>query len=146
MADKILINGPVTTSMISEAVDRVGRLKETGGHSIFIGQVRADNITGKQVVAIEYSAYETMVTAETEKINKEILASFNDVRSLEIIHSSGIVKAGEISLFVIVSAGHRQQAIEACWQTVEMIKERFPVWKKEIFEDNSSGWKENPVT
>jgi molybdopterin synthase catalytic subunit len=145
MAHDILINGPVTTSIISEAVEQVGKLKDAGGHSIFLGQVRADNIAGKQVVAIEYSAYESMVKAEAEKINKEILYSFNNVRSIEIIHSAGIVKAGEISLFVIVSAGHRQHAIEACHQTVEMIKERFPVWKREIFEDNSTNWKENPV-
>lgn len=141
----ILIKGPVTASMISEAVARIGKLADAGGHSVFIGQVRADNITGKRVIAIEYSAYEPMVKAEAEKIINKILSEFDDVRSVEIIHSAGIVKAGEISLFVIVSAGHRQQAIEACRQTVEMIKERFPVWKKEIFEDKSTGWRENPV-
>ena len=74
---------------------------------------------------------------------KKILSTFNDVNSVEILHSSGIVNAGEISLFVIISAGHRQQAIEACRQTVELIKERLPVWKKEIFEDNSTCWREN---
>jgi molybdopterin synthase catalytic subunit len=146
MNNNILINGPVTASLISEAITRIGKLADSGGHSVFIGQVRADKIIGKQVVAIEYSAYESMVKAEAEKINKEILSEYNDVRFVEIIHSAGIVKAGEISLFVIVSAGHRKQAIEACRHTVEMIKERFPVWKKELFTDNSSGWKENSET
>jgi molybdopterin synthase catalytic subunit len=145
MAKEILINGPVTASMISEAVERAGKFTDAGGHSVFIGQVRADNVTGKLVAAIEYSAYESMVKAEAEKIYKEILVAYNDVISIEIIHSAGIVKAGEISLFVIVSGGHRQQAIEACRQIVEMIKERFPVWKKELFEDKSADWKENPV-
>ena len=38
------------------------------------------------------------------------------LKSIEIVHSTGIVKAGEISLLVLVSAGHRHHAIEACQQ------------------------------
>ena len=71
------------------------------------------------------------------------MSEFNDTKSVEIIHSTGIVKAGEISLFVLVSAGHRQQAIQACAKTVELIKEQFPVWKKETFDDDSHEWREN---
>jgi len=44
-------------------------------------------------------------------------------------------------LLVAVSGGHRQQAMEACSKTVELIKERLPVWKKELFGDNSHLWK-----
>jgi molybdopterin synthase catalytic subunit len=62
---------------------------------------------------------------------------------VEIIHSVGLVKAGEISLVIMISAGHRQQAMEACSRTVEMVKERFPVWKKEIFDDSSFQWKQD---
>jgi len=53
--------------------------------------------------------------------------------------------AGEASLFVLVSAGHRHHAIDACSRAVEMIKATLPVWKKEIFEDNSAMWKENSL-
>ena len=73
---------------------------DSGGHSFFLGQVRADRINGKMVKAIEYSAYEGMVKAEADKIKESILAEFDDVRSIDIIHSTGIVKAGEISLLV----------------------------------------------
>ncbi len=103
--------------------------------------MRADRSEGREVTAIEYSAYEGMVNAEAEKIKGSILEKFSDVRSVGIIHSTGIVKAGEISLFVIVSAGHRKQSLEACSLTVEMIKERLPVWKKEIYDDESHTWK-----
>jgi molybdopterin synthase catalytic subunit len=51
--------------------------------------------------------------------------------------------AGEVSLLVLVSAGHRQQAMTACSKTVELIKEKLPVWKKEIFEDNTHEWAQN---
>ena len=63
---------------------------------IFLGQVRADEINGKKVKAIEYSAYERMVNVEAEKIKNQILSEFGDVKSIDIIHSTGIVNAGEI--------------------------------------------------
>jgi len=116
---------------------------DTGGHSLFIGQVRADIVNNKSVTAIEYSAYESMVNDEAESIIAQIRTEFSDVKTVEILHSTGIVKAGEVSLAVMVSAGHRQQAIQACSKTVELIKERLPVWKKELLEDNSHIWREN---
>ena len=145
MSHKILVNGPVTREMISSRIAMLSGKTDSGGHSVFIGQVRADSQGGTQVKAIEYSAYENMVEAEAGKIKEAILSEFNDVKSIDILHSTGIVKAGEISLFVLVSAGHRHHAISACAKAVEMIKASLPVWKKEIFEDNRTGWKENTL-
>lgn len=138
-----IVKGPVTSEMISTVVSALGDRKDCGGHSIFLGQVRDDTVDGKRVAAIEYSAYEPMVAAEAEKIRQLILKEYDDVRSLTIIHSEGVVKAGELSLFVMVSAGHRHQAAAACTKAVEIIKERLPVWKKELFDDQSHRWKEN---
>jgi molybdopterin synthase catalytic subunit len=138
-----LINGPVTRDIISLFVENMGMMMDSGGHSVFIGQVRADEIDGKKVKAIDYSAYEGMVKTEADKIKETILAEFEDTRSVEIVHSTGKVMAGGISLFVLVSAGHRKQAIEACSKAVELIKENLPVWKKEIFDDDSHEWKQN---
>lgn len=138
-----LTEGPVTSGMISGIIESNGKETGLGGHSIFLGQVRSDLVEGKRVAAIEYSAYDEMVTTEVEKIQKLILLEFDDAKSINIIHSRGVVKAGEISLFVMVSAGHRQHALKACEKTVELIKERLPVWKKEIFEDNTGRWRQN---
>lgn len=143
MAAEYLIKGPVTQEIISLVLTTLSEKTDTGGHSIFLGQVRADMINGKCVKAIEYSAYDSMVKAEAEKIIAIILSEFSDARRVEIVHSTGIVKAGEISLLVVVSAGHRHHATEACTKTVELIKELLPVWKKEIFVDDSSEWKAN---
>jgi molybdopterin synthase catalytic subunit len=140
---KYLINSPIYPDIISTRLSLTITRKDTGGHSIFLGQVRDDVIGISRVAAIEYSAYEPMLNGEAEKIVGEIKAGFDDVISVEILHSTGIVKAGEISLLVIVSAGHRDHATRACRQTVELIKERLPVWKKEIFEDDSHHWKGN---
>ena len=136
-----LTEGPVSQKLISLLIEKMGRRTDSGGHSIFLGQVRADEIDGKKVKAIEYSAYVELVNIEAENIKKKILSAFPDVKSFNIIHSTGIVNAGEISLFVFISAGHRHQSIQACSKTVELIKENLPVWKKEIFEDDSHKWK-----
>ena len=141
MEKTYLIKGPVSQEIISKLIAGMGVKTDCGGLMLFLGQVRADEIDGKKVKAIEYSAYEEMVFAEVEKIKKTILSEFEDAKSIEIIHSSGIVNAGEISLLVFISAGHKQQAMLACSKTVEMIKENLPVWKKEIFEDDSHHWK-----
>jgi molybdopterin synthase catalytic subunit len=143
ISGEYLISGPVTPAMISTILESLGNNSGTGGHSIFIGQVRADSVGGKRVTAIEYSVYDSMVKAEVDKIIEEVYTSFPDVKLIKIIHSAGVVMAGEISLFILVSAGHRGQAIEACRQIVELIKKNLPVWKKEIFEDNTHEWKNN---
>jgi len=139
------IDGPVPVAAVSEMIAKAGQNTESGAHSLFVGQVRRDEIEGKFVKAIEYSAYEEMVITEANKINKTILSEFDDIKGFEILHSKGLVSAGEISLLVIVSAGHRAQAFSACTRVVELIKDRLPIWKKELFEDDSGRWKENEV-
>lgn len=136
-----LTEGPVRISDISAFIAKAAYFLDAGGHSLFLGQVRADLSDNKRVTSIEYSAYPEMASAEAEKIKSLIFKEYPDVKSIEILHSTGIVRAGEIALFIMVSAGHRHQAQEACNRALELIKERFPAWKKEIFEDNSSLWK-----
>jgi molybdopterin synthase catalytic subunit len=141
MSGNYLIPGPISRDIITSLLSEMGEKTDAGGHSLFLGQVRADNVQGRIVNAIEYSAYAGMVKAEADKIKESVLREYDDVISVEIVHSTGIVKAGEVSLLVAVSSGHRKQAMEACSKAVELIKERLPVWKKEIFDDNSHTWK-----
>ena len=138
-----LSEGPITPGQIAGEIARLSNRTDTGGHSIFLGQVRDDISEGRRVRAIEYSAYEAMVKDEADKIKRVILNEFNDILGIKIIHAVGIVGAGEISMFVLVSAGHRDHATRACRRIVELIKERLPVWKKEIFEDNTHRWSQN---
>ena len=141
METNYLTYGPVSQKIITHLIEKMGGKTDSGGHMLFLGQVRADVIDGLKVKAIEYSAYIELVNVEAEKIKKTIFSEFADVKSIEIVHSTGIVNAGEISLLVFVSAGHRHQAMQACSKTVELIKVNLPVWKKEIFEDDSHKWK-----
>ncbi|MDT8400540.1 MAG: molybdenum cofactor biosynthesis protein MoaE [Bacteroidales bacterium] len=142
MENIILVPGPVKTSLIAEYLNKTSDDRSAGAHSVFLGQVRNDRINYRTVKAIEYSAYEEMVEKETVKIKNTITAAFSDVKDVVIVHSTGIVKAGELSLFVMVTAGHRDHATRACRHALEMIKENFPVWKKEIFDDDTQRWHE----
>lgn len=140
MKESILIEGPVTGEMIISKLNISAGNNDRGGQSIFLGRVRADRKGLKIVKAIEYSAYGEMADGEAKKIKDQILEEFSDVREVSILHSVGLVMAGEVSLIVLVSAGHRRHAIDACSKTVELIKERLPVWKKEIYVDDTHEW------
>jgi molybdopterin synthase catalytic subunit len=146
MAEKkmaaIFIDGPVPPALIAESIGQHSRKTGIGGHSIFLGQVRADVIDGKTVAAIEYSAYEQMAMQKMQQIREAIFEKF-PLHCLHVYHSRGLVKAGEICLFVFASAAHRKAAIDGCEETVERIKAELPVWGKELFADSGYQWKEN---
>jgi molybdopterin synthase catalytic subunit len=113
-----------------------------GGHSIFLGQVRADQTEGKTVTAIDYTAYEDMALEKMDEIREAIFTKYA-LTCMHVYHSLGKVNAGEICLFVFTSSKHRKIAIDACEEMVERIKAELPVWGKEIFENESHQWKEN---
>ncbi|MBM3420276.1 MAG: molybdenum cofactor biosynthesis protein MoaE [Bacteroidetes bacterium] len=138
--ERYLVQGAVTHAMIGETVGADATGDTAGAISVFAGQVRADVFDGRTVAAIEYSSYEAMLKEAVAGIREVIFNAFSDVKTVTIIHSTGVVKAGEISLLVVVTAGHRDQAMRACTHTVELVKEKLPVWKKEIFEDESHRW------
>ncbi|HEX2899276.1 MAG TPA: molybdenum cofactor biosynthesis protein MoaE, partial [Bacteroidia bacterium] len=99
-------------------------------------------INGKTVVAIDYSAYEEMADKAFHEIREAAFAKY-DLSCMHIYHSLGLVKAGEICLFVFVSSKHRKMAFDACREIVEEIKAKVPIFGKERFADDSYQWKEN---
>jgi molybdopterin synthase catalytic subunit len=135
-----LLEGPIPESYLQR--ESTGRpiLNRAGAHAFFLGQVRDDVVDGKTVAGIEYSAYAEMVAPVVEAIRGELFNEFPDLLRVDILHSTGLVKCGEISLFVGVSSGHRKQSFAALEKCVDLIKERLPVWKKELFTDGTSRW------
>ena len=138
----IFIQGSITASFIGDSIQKHNTKTEIGGHSIFLGQVRADTIEGKQVVAIEYTTYEEMALEKMNVIREEIFAKYN-LTCMHTYHSLGKVATGQICLFVFTSSAHRKDAIDACTETVERIKAELPVWGKELFADETYQWKLN---
>lgn len=141
-AKSIFIQGAITAGFISESIARHQQKTKIGAHSIFLGQVRADQKEGESVSAIEYSAYEEMANEKMHAIREEIIQK-HALSCMHVYHSLGRVVAGEICLFVFTSSAHRQAAIEACEETVERIKAELPIWGKELITNESSQWKKN---
>jgi len=135
------ILGPIKPQFIAEQIAMHNTKHSIGAHSIFLGQVRADEVDNKKVTGIEYSTYEDMAEKEIAKVRENAFEKWS-LSCLHIFHSNGHVKVGEISLFIFVSAGHRTECLEAVQQIVEDIKHKVPVWKKEIMEDGSVRWVE----
>jgi molybdopterin synthase catalytic subunit len=136
------IQGPIASSFIGDAIAKHQSKTTIGAHNIFLGQVRADSIEGKKVVAIEYSAYEEMAEQSFYEIREAAFAKY-ELSCLHIYHSLGLVKTGEICLFVFVSAPRRKVVYEALEFLVEEIKEKVALFGKEIVEDETYTWKKN---
>lgn len=134
--------GPVTAEFISRSIQSHSTKLSIGGHSIFLGQVRADQKDGGTVRAIEYTAHVSMAEEVLYTIREETFSRY-PLTCMHIHHSLGVVNAGEICLFVFTSAAHRKEAIRACEEVVERIKKEVPVWGREILDDESYLWKEN---
>lgn len=138
----IFQNSPVSPLFIAESITKHSTKTEIGAHQIFLGQIRADEIDGKTVKAIEYTAYEDLALNQMTAIREEIFAKYN-ITCMHIHHSLGTVHVGEICLFVFTSSKHRNEATMACNEVVERIKNELPIWGKEIFEDETYQWKIN---
>lgn len=138
----VFVDGPISPAFISESISKHSTKHDIGAHSIFLGQVRQDEIDGKKVRAITYSAYTEMAEEALHNIREAAFEKF-DLTCMHIYHSLGEVAAGEICLFVFTSSKHRAAAMEACSYLVERIKKEAAIWGKEVFEDGAHQWKEN---
>ena len=138
----VFIEGPISSEFIGTSIAKHQTKVTIGAHNIFLGQVRADEIDGIPVQAIEYTAYEEMANEALDAIREKAFAQF-DLICMHIYHSLGVVKAGEICLFVFVSAKRRKQVYEATETIVNWIKTDVPIFGKEILENDAISWKQN---
>lgn len=138
----VFVEGAITPDFIANSIAKHQSKTTIGAHDIFLGQVRADEIDGKTVGAIEYTAYESMANQKFRDIREATFEKF-DLTCMHIYHSLGQVGIGEICLFVFVSSQHRKEVFEALHHVVEEIKKEVPVFGKELFEDDSYQWKVN---
>ena len=135
-------DGAISVEAIAKSIANHQSKTDIGAHNIFLGQVRADEIEGKKVRAIEYTAYEEMANEKMHIIREETFEKFN-LSCMHIYHSLGEVKAGEICLFVFVSSPRRKEVFKALEYLVERIKSEVPIFGKELFEDETHQWKVN---
>ena len=117
------------------------RTDACGGVVTFLGVVR-DNHGGRAVDGLEYEAHEEMALAEFHAIVSEVLHRWPEVR-IAVTHRVGSLDVGEIAVAVCAAAPHRAEAFDACEYTIDELKKRAPIWKKERYVDGTSEWVEN---
>jgi MoaE-MoaD fusion protein len=123
-----LVDGPLDLGAVVAEVED----ERAGAIATFEGTVRRQS-RGRQVIALEYEAYEGMA----EKVMAEIaegVKSRYELCEVSIAHRVGRCEVGEVSVAIAVSAPHRQDALSACRDVIDELKERVPLWKKELYE------------
>ena len=106
--------------------------ERAGAIATFVGTVRAQS-RGRQVVRLEYEAYEGMA----ENVMGDLAAQLReryDLCAVAIMHRIGVCEIGEASVAIAVSSPHRQDALAACKDAIDTLKETVPLWKKEVYE------------
>jgi len=105
---------------------------EAGALVVFIGMIRKLS-RGREIEYLEYESYKEMAIREFKKIAEEMKNKWN-VRKIAIVHRTGKLKVGEVSVVIAVSASHREEAYQASRYAIEKLKQSVPIWKKEVWE------------
>ena len=123
-----LVDGPLDLAAVIAEVEDEG----AGAIATFQGTVRRQS-RGRQVIALEYEAYAGMAEQVMAEIANEVVERY-DLCEVAIAHRTGRCEVGEVSVAIAVSAAHRKDALSACRDVIDQLKERVPLWKKELYE------------
>lgn len=112
-----------------------------GATVTFTGVVR-NHDAGRAVDGIEYVGHPS-----ADAIIAEVAAEFTGregVHAIVVAHRVGTLTIGDLALVAMVSASHRAQAFSTCSDLVDLIKQKLPIWKRQVFSDGSSEWSNCP--
>jgi MoaE-MoaD fusion protein len=116
---------------LDDVVDEV-RSDQAGAIATFVGTTRVHS-RDRTVRHLDYEAYEEMAEQVMTQIAAELIGRY-ELCAIAIHHRIGRVEIGEASVMIAVSAPHRQDALAACRDAIDTLKERVPLWKKEVYE------------
>jgi molybdopterin synthase catalytic subunit len=127
----ILTDEPLSIDRCVAAVSEPGM----GGIVTFIGMVRRTS-RGVTVDHLEYEAYVPMATKVMLELCIEIEREIAGAR-LAVEHRTGRLDIGEVAVAIAAAAPHRAEAFAACRAMIDRLKDRVPIWKKEVGDDGS---------
>jgi molybdopterin synthase catalytic subunit len=123
-----LVEGPIdVAAVLAEVAD-----ERAGGVASFVGTVRSES-RGRKVLYLEYDAYEGMAEKVMAELAESLLGKY-ELCAIAMTHRAGRVEIGEASVAIAVSAPHRQDALAACQEAIDTLKQTVPLWKKEVYE------------
>jgi molybdopterin synthase catalytic subunit len=106
--------------------------ERAGAIATFLGTTRIES-RGRTVERLEYEAYAGMAEKTMATLADELKRRY-DLCEIAIAHRIGVVGIGETSVVIAVSAPHRQDALAACKDAIDTLKQTVPLWKKEVYE------------
>jgi molybdopterin synthase catalytic subunit len=124
----------LATPQDGAAVGFLGRTRVTPGTPAPGQEAEAERHAGRAVESLEYEAHGPMALAVLGEIADEIAARFG-VERVAIVHRTGEVPLGEVSIAVVAVSPHRDAAFEAARYAIDETKARAPIWKAERFVD-----------
>ena len=116
-----------SAAVIAEVAD-----ERAGGIAVFVGTTRVQS-RGRTVLHLDYEAYEGMAEQVMADLAADLERTY-DLCAVAIAHRVGRVGIGESSVVIAVSAPHREDALAACKDCIDRLKETVPLWKKEVYE------------
>ena len=138
--DEVALIPPVSGGafrLTEEPIDPNAVIREVsderaGGIATFIGTTRIES-RGRTVHHLDYEAYGGMAEQVMAELADDLRRKY-DLCEVAITHRVGRVAIGELSVVIAVSAPHRTDALAACKEAIDTLKERVPLWKKEVYE------------
>jgi molybdopterin synthase catalytic subunit len=127
-----VVDGPIDVAAVRDAVSDPG----FGAILVFEG-VGRNSFGGRPVRGLAYEAWGDVAERELRRIADEVEARWPGAR-LAVVHRTGEVAIGEPSVVVAVGAPHRDAAYSASRHAIDTLKERLPVWKKELYADGEA--------
>jgi len=115
---------------LDAAVREVSR-DDAGAIATFTGTVRSRS-RDRDVLYLEYEAYEGMAEETMAALAGDLRARYS-LSEIAIHHRIGRVEIGEPSVVIAVSAPHRADALAACKEAIDTLKQSVPLWKKEVY-------------
>ncbi|CAN5301785.1 molybdenum cofactor biosynthesis protein MoaE [soil metagenome] len=116
---------------LEAVVDEV-RSDQAGAIATFVGTTRVRS-RDRTVLYLDYEAYAEMAEQVMAQIAAELTGRY-ELCAIAIHHRTGRVQIGEASVVIAVSAPHRQDALAACKDAIDSLKELVPLWKTEVYE------------
>ncbi len=102
----------------------------------FSGTVR-DHGRGQSVSLLEYEAYAPAAERMMAQVGDEIAGRWPVIK-VAMVHRTGALPVGEVSVVICISSAHRDAAFEASRYAIERLKEIVPIWKKEHYADGAA--------
>ncbi|MBI0397606.1 molybdenum cofactor biosynthesis protein MoaE [Cyclobacterium marinum] len=130
-----MIHVKLVEKIILEEVYTYLQDPEAGGIDLFIGSVR-NHALGKNVLKLEFEAYEPMAISEMKKLAHKAIEKW-PLKKVLIVHALGEKQIGEPVVVIGTSSAHRQDAFESCRYLIDTLKMTVPIWKKEYFTDQT---------